>query len=98
MISNEIRDAIREWFFTELLDDTPSGELTDDMDLRDNGILDSLSSLRLVDFVEGRFDIEVDVDEAGPNNFGNIDRIVRYISGKTNGAQSANGTAIREGK
>lgn len=98
MISTEIREVIREWFLTELLKDTPPSELTDDMNLRDNGILDSLSSLRLVDFVEGRFDIEVDVDEAGPDNFGNIDRIVRYITHKTNGPRSTGSAAVQEEK
>lgn len=81
-IRQEIRRTVREWFLTELLDDSPPQEFDDDLDLRENGVLDSLSTLQFVAFLEERYGIEVEVDEAGPDNLGTVRRIVAYLARK----------------
>jgi acyl carrier protein len=77
-----VREVVRGWLLTELLPGERAENLLDDLNLYDAGILDSLSILRLVDMLEDRFDIEVDVGEAGPANFATVDRLVRYLVGK----------------
>jgi D-alanine--poly(phosphoribitol) ligase subunit 2 len=77
-----IREVVRGWLLTELLPGEQAENLPDDLDLYEAGILDSLSILRLVDMLEDRFDIEVDVGEAGRANFATVDRVVRYLVGK----------------
>lgn len=78
----DIRQAIRGWLLRELLPGEEADNLSDDLNLRDAGILDSLSTIRLVDLLEDSFGIEVDVDEAGPDNFATINRLVEYVGGK----------------
>jgi acyl carrier protein len=77
-----IREVVRGWLLTELLPGEPAENLSDDLDLRAAGILDSMSILRLVDMLEDRFDIDVDAGEAGPASFATVDRLVRYVAGK----------------
>jgi acyl carrier protein len=44
--------------------------------------LDSVATLRLVDFVEERFGIEVEAHETGVENFDRIDTIASFIQQK----------------
>jgi acyl carrier protein len=44
-----------------------------------SGLLDSVHILRLVMFIEERFDIRVDVMEVGVEQFDSLDSIVAYI-------------------
>lgn len=82
MNSADIRQAIRGWLLRELLPDEEPENLSDELNLRDAGILDSLSTIRLVDLLEDSFGIEVEVDEAGAANFATINRLVEYVGGK----------------
>jgi acyl carrier protein len=78
----DIRQIIRGWLLSEVLPGEEPGNLSDDLNLRDAGVLDSVSTVQLVDLLEDRFGIEVGVDEASIGNFATINRLVGYISGK----------------
>jgi acyl carrier protein len=78
----EIRQTIRGWLLSEVLPGEEPSNLSDDLNLRDAGVLDSVSTVQLVDLLEDRFGIEVGVGEAGIGNFATINRLVEYISGK----------------
>jgi acyl carrier protein len=78
----DIQETIRSWLLSELLSGEEPENLSDDLNLRDAGILDSLSTIRLVDMLEDSFDIEVGVDEAGAGNFATINRLVEYVHSK----------------
>jgi acyl carrier protein len=78
----EIRQTIRGWLLSEVLPDEEPDNLSDDLNLREAGVLDSLSTMQLVDLLEGRFGIEIDADEAGIGNIITINRLADYISGK----------------
>lgn len=80
----DIRQTIRGWLLSELLPGEEPCNLSDDLNLRDAGVLDSLATVRLVDLLEDRFGIEIGVDEARIGNFATINRLVEYISGKVN--------------
>jgi acyl carrier protein len=82
MNPSDIRETIRSWLLSELLPGEEPENLSDDLNLREAGILDSLSTMRLVDMLEDNFDIEVGVDEAGAGNFATINRLVEYVRGK----------------
>jgi acyl carrier protein len=60
--------------------------LKDDTPLQTSGILDSAGMLRLVNFVEGRYGIEVQVYETDVDNFDSIDRIAAFIESKRGAA------------
>lgn len=57
--------------------------IKNDTNLLDTGILDSLSMLRLVFFLEERFRVKIGAEELIPDNFATIDDICDLIHIKT---------------
>ena len=62
-----------------------SGRFGDDTPFLEGGIIDSTGVLELVAFLEESFGITVEDDELVPDNFGDLNNIGRYLSGKLNG-------------
>jgi acyl carrier protein len=60
----------------------PDFSLKNDTFLLESGILDSLSLLKLVVFLEKRFAVVVSEEELVPENFKTIDSICNYIRSK----------------
>ena len=79
---DNIKEEIRQYILSEFLPGENPSNLHDDTPLRTSGILDSVSTLRLVGFVEDHYGIEVQAYEAGVENFESIDRIVSLIRRK----------------
>lgn len=50
-----------------------------DDDLLDSGILDSLSILRLVSFIEERFDTEMPLEDIVIENFQTVETLTNYL-------------------
>ena len=75
-------ELIRQYILSEFLPGEKASNLLDDTPLRSSGILDSMATLRLINFVEERFGIEVDAHEASVENFDRIDSIVSFIRSK----------------
>jgi acyl carrier protein len=57
-------------------------QLTNSDALLESGILDSQSVLEVVGFIEKQFSIHVEDDELVPENFQNIDAIVRFVESR----------------
>lgn len=75
--SESTRDAVLRFVRSELAyDDADVGESTD---LIGAGVIDSMSLLRLVSFLEERFGIEVDDESLVPDNFRSIESIESYV-------------------
>ena len=79
---NNIREELRQYIISEFLPGEKPANLRDETPLRTSGILDSVATLRLVDFVEQRFGIEVEAHEAGVENFDSIASIASFIDSK----------------
>lgn len=77
----EIRDRIRTYLLQEFLPGEDPANLKDDMPLTRSGILDSISKLNLVKFVEETYEISVEANEAS-FEFDRIEDIVALIEGK----------------
>ena len=58
-------------------------QLDYDDSLLELGIIDSVKMLDLINFIEEKFQIEVDDDDLYPENFDSINAIVNYIKSKT---------------
>ena len=71
--------VINDYIGRELVRDPALLPLADDASLLESGILDSLSLLRLVVFLEERFSITVGDADLLPENFGSVDTICAYI-------------------
>ena len=81
-MADQIREEIRQYILTDFLPGEKASNLRDDTPLRTSGIIDSVGLLRLIDFIEGRFNIQVDAYEAGVENFDRIEDIASFIQKK----------------
>jgi len=82
--------VINDYISRELVQDSTLLPLSNTASLLDTGVLDSLSLLRLVGFVEERFGIAVDDVDLVPENFDSVDAICAYLRSRA-GADQAGG-------
>lgn len=73
---------LKEFIISEFVPEGSAAEITDDMDLIQNGILDSLAVLKLVAFVEDHYDIALEPEEIDPENLKSIAAIDAMLSEK----------------
>ncbi len=78
----EITQIAHYYILQEFLSGEDPTELTNETPLITGGILDSISTLKLVTFLEERFGIIVEAYEAGVENLDTIDRIVALVAEK----------------
>ncbi len=81
-----IRDSVHGYILSEFLPGEAPDELTDDTPLITGGILDSISTLKLVVFLEDRFGVTVEAHEAGVENLDSVGQIARLIARKKHAA------------
>ncbi len=83
---DDIRQAVHGFILREFLPGESPDELTDETPLISGGILDSISTLRLVSFLEDHFDVTVEAHEAGVDNLDSVGLITRLIAENKNAA------------
>jgi acyl carrier protein len=71
--------SIKEFVVEEFLPDVSPDELETDQDLLADGVVDSLGLLKLIAWIEDRFDIHVDDSALDPDNFRTITAIDAFI-------------------
>ena len=81
-----IEQAVRDYILTNFLPGEDPAELTAETPLITGGVLDSISTLKLVVFLEERFGVTVEAYEAGAENLDSVGRIARLIDAKTRAA------------
>ena len=59
-------------------------ELADDESLLEAGVLDSMSMVDLIAFIEKTYGIAIDEDDMVPENFDTIDAMAAYVGEKHN--------------
>ncbi len=79
---DDIAAAVREFLVSDVLEGKVPGSLTETTPLIRGGLLDSLSTLRLVGFLEERFGIKVEAHEAGVARMNTIHDIVELVRSK----------------
>ena len=80
-----LKQTIRTYILSEFLPGESEENLQDDTPLRTSGILDSMSTLNLVTFLEQTYAITIDAHETGVDNFDRIDTIAALVAGKQAG-------------
>jgi len=80
-----ISQVVHDYILREFLPGEDPNELTDDTPLITGGILDSISTLKLVVFLEDRFGVTVEAHEAGVEHLDSIGQIARLIGEKKGG-------------
>jgi acyl carrier protein len=76
----EVRETVRRFILENLIADDGSVSLREDTPLMQLGILDSLSTLKLVSFLEERFNIAFessDLENGGFSSLGDIEHLVQ---------------------
>jgi acyl carrier protein len=80
--NQSIRDKVRKFILDEFLPGEDPEELKDDTELMTTGILDSLSTLKLITYLEKEFDITVEAHEADAENLNTVADITGFVSSK----------------
>ena len=83
---------IRDYISRELVKDATLLPLQNSTPLLDSGILDSLSLLTLVVFIQDQFGIAVDYADVVPEHFADVNAICAYVRSQT-AAKAAGGHA-----
>jgi acyl carrier protein len=80
-------DTIKQFVIDEFLPDVSANELAADHDLLADGVIDSLGLLKLIAWLEDRFDLSVDDSALDPDNFRTVAAIDAFVEQATsNGA------------
>ena len=80
---------INDYISRELVQDPALLPLANEASLLDSGIIDSLSLLRLVVFLEERFEITMGDADLLPENFASVNTICAYLRAREPGKQQA---------
>ena len=78
----DIRRVVHDYILGAFLPGEDPEALTDQTPLITGGILDSISTLKLVVFLEERFGITVEAHEAGVEHLDSVGQIIRLIAEK----------------
>ena len=78
----EIAKAVHGYILSEFLPGEDPEELTEGTPLITGGILDSITTLKLVVFLEERFGITVEAHEAGVEHLDSISQIAHLVAEK----------------
>jgi len=82
MNKNDISETVKKFILEELAPDCNANELKENQSLLDSGIIDSMAVMKLLDFIEKKFQLKVPVDELVPENFETLTAITDLISKK----------------
>jgi acyl carrier protein len=84
-----VETVINDYISRELVQDPALLPLADETPLLESGILDSLTLLRLVVFLEERFGITMGDADLLPENFASVNTICAYLRAREPGKQEA---------
>lgn len=71
--------TITKFLVDEFLPDVPADSLAADYDLLSGGVLDSLGLLKVIAWLEDRFDVVIDDIEIEPDNFRTVAAINAFV-------------------
>jgi acyl carrier protein len=80
---DDVKQAVRQFILENFLVGEDPRNLTDQTELKESGILDSLSTLKLVSFLEEKYQVEFEADDLDPGNLSSLANIERLVQTKT---------------
>jgi acyl carrier protein len=81
-MSAEIRPVIKDYILQEFLPGEDESQLTETTPLITGGVLDSVATLRLLLFLEERFDVKLEAHETGREYMDTIATIADLVDSK----------------
>lgn len=79
---DNVREQVRHFILENFLPGEDPRNLTDETELKESGILDSLSTLKLVSFLEERFGVEFEANDLEAGNLASLASIERLVQSK----------------
>ena len=86
-----MESIVNDYISREIVQDPALLPLSNETSLLEEGILDSLSLLRLVVFLEERFGITMGDADLLPENFASVNAICAYLRAREPGKEAAHG-------
>lgn len=80
--TDDVRSAVKEYILEEFLPGESPESLTTDTPLISGGILDSIATIRLVDFLEQQYGVGFDAHEISADHFDTLDQIAAIVVSK----------------
>jgi len=81
-MADDIQITVKEYILKEFLPGEDPAELAETTPLISGGILDSIATLKLVSFIEERYDITLAAHEADVEHLDSINAITKLILSK----------------
>jgi acyl carrier protein len=79
---DNIRETVKVFVLANFLPGEDPRNLTDETELKESGILDSLSTLKLVSFLEETFRIELEASDLEPGNLSSLKSIEQLVQSR----------------
>ena len=79
---NAVKSTVKNYILEEFLPGEDPDELTDSLEMMNLGILDSVSVLQLVTFMEEQFDVTFEANEVGADHMNTLEDIGKLICSK----------------
>lgn len=79
---DQTKQTVKDYILKEFLPGEKPEQLTDSTPLITGGILDSLTTLKLVSFLEDQYGIQIEAHEADVDNLNTIDKIANLVHSK----------------
>ena len=80
--TNLIKEKVTNYLANTLLKNKNIGEITDSTPLITGGLMDSISTMQLINFLEKEFHIEFEAHEVDKDNFDTVIIITHFIESK----------------
>ena len=77
-----VKDAIRQFILRKYLPGESADNLRDETALRTSGILDSLATIGVVNFIEKEFGVEIEAHETDVDSFDTIQDMAALVDRK----------------
>ncbi|MEY4589844.1 MAG: hypothetical protein RL497_1920 [Pseudomonadota bacterium] len=81
-MTTDARNQLRQFILNNYLFTDDQAALTDDASFLDNGILDSMGILELIDFLDETFNVKVAGDELVPENLDSVNSVLKFLASK----------------
>jgi len=78
----ELKEKLRNFILKELCQDGNTKSLADDEQLIEEGIIDSMSTLSLLAYLDENFNITLSEEELNPENFATLQSICDLVEQK----------------
>lgn len=80
--TEELKTIVTDFINEEFLYDKPDIKITDNLNIIEQGILDSMDIFRLIQFIEEKVNIVLEPEEMVQTNFQSVNNIVSFIQSK----------------